>query len=155
MLALVLVLGLQIPGNFLSGVVESALISRFDTLLIRKGMTAFASLAMGLSAVFFGLANNARQATFAFCLFVMGQQANNCGIIPNFWELGGADAAVLNSVCNSLASFQGVIVAPIGVLLRRLSGGSWTTQCEAPLVCELKVALSIVFPNTDIHCTTT
>jgi len=78
--------------------------------------------------VWAGLANSASQATAAFCLFVIGQQANNCGIIPNFWELGGKDSAVLNSVCNSLASFQGVIVAPIGVLLRRLSGGSWATQ---------------------------
>ena len=122
---------MQIPGNFLSGVAESALISRFDTIQIRKGMTAFASLVMGLSAVLFGLANSAQQATAAFCLFVIGQQANNCGIIPNFWELGGQDAALLNSVCNSLASFQGVIVAPLGVFLRRMSGGSWSTQCKA------------------------
>lgn len=107
---------------------ESYLISKFDVLTIRKGMTVFSSCIMGLSSVLFGLASSANQATAAFCLFVIGQQGTNCGIIPNFWELGGKDAAVLNSVCNSLASFQGVIVAPIGVLLRRLSGGSWATQ---------------------------
>ena len=62
---------MQIPGNFLSGMAESALISRFDTLSIRKGMTVFASIVMGLSAVLFGLASSARQATAAFCLFVI------------------------------------------------------------------------------------
>lgn len=124
---------LHIPGNFISGLVESALISRgVPTRSMRVGMTAFASAVMGLSAVLFGLAGSARQATAAFCLFVIGAQGNNCGIIPNFYELGGKDSAVLNSVCNSLASFQGVIVAPLGVLLRRMSGGSWATQCEHP-----------------------
>ena len=48
------------------------------------------------------------QAAAAYCLFVIAQQGNNCGIIPNFWELGGEDTAILNSTANSIASLQGV-----------------------------------------------
>ena len=80
---------LHIPGNFASGLLESALMSRYTVVTIRRGMTLAAAASMGASSCLFGLAGSARQATAAFCLFVVGQQFNNCGIIPNFWELGG------------------------------------------------------------------
>ena len=39
------------------------------------------------------------------------------GIVPNFWELGGEDAAVLNSVANSLANIPGFASVPNTVLI--------------------------------------
>ena len=74
---------LHIPCSILSGVVESALISRFETLPIRIGMTAFASVMHGLSAMLFGLASSVRQAMMAYGLFVLGIHGNSGGIIPN------------------------------------------------------------------------
>ena len=50
-------------------------------------MTSWAAYGMGASALCFGFARTARQAAAAFCLFVVAQQGNNCGIIPNFWCL--------------------------------------------------------------------
>ena len=43
-------------------------------------------------------------------------------------ELGGEDASVLTSTANTLAAVAVICVAPVGVLLRRLSAGSWKTQ---------------------------
>ena len=74
---------LHIPCAFLSGAAEAALTSHFETLPIRIGMTVFSSVVMGLSAVLFGVASTARQATVAQCLFVLGQSGNNGGIVSN------------------------------------------------------------------------
>lgn len=50
------------------------------------------------------------------------------GFFPNFLELGGQDAPLLTSAANTLASVAVISVAPVSMLLRRLSGGSWRTQ---------------------------
>ena len=44
----------------------------------------------------------------------------NMGIVPNFWELGGEDAAVLNSVANSLANIPGFASVPTPIMTMML-----------------------------------
>ena len=47
-------------------------------------------------------------------------------MVPNFYELGGEDTAILNSLANALAQIPGFLCAPLDLLLRRLTG-SWAT----------------------------
>ena len=47
-------------------------------------------------------------------------------MVPNFYELGGEDTAILQSLGNALAQIPGFLCAPLDLLLRRLTG-SWAT----------------------------
>lgn len=68
------------------------------------------------------------------------------GMWPNSLEVGGPDTAVLHSVGNTVGNTPGMLVAPVGLLLRRATGGAWVTQYAA--VAALKLGAALWF-----HCT--
>ena len=115
----------NLPGTLLTGVVEQWMASRGMTLLrIRRLMSGSAALICSVSAIFYALATTPLQGTITFFSYTVGHCFHESGIFPFFLELGGPDAALLSSFCNSTANIPGVLVPVVVLFLRKLTG-SW------------------------------
>jgi hypothetical protein len=122
-------LTINVPGNLITGAIESWLLQHaVPVLWIRQTFTRIAACGTAAASLAYGAARTPAHATAAMMLYFASHQFNNSGFFPNFLELGGLDTSLLTSTANTLAAVAVVAVAPIGVLLRRLSGGSWQTQ---------------------------
>ena len=123
---LALVNSTSIPLNFLSGVLESVLLARgVAQLTIRKCSVLGGAVGMGVCSTLYGLSQSPLSATTWYILYMAFIQSVNAGIVPNFYELGGEDSAILNSTANALCQIPGFLCAPLNIFLRRLTGGSW------------------------------
>jgi hypothetical protein len=114
-------------AGFLSGVVESLLIAKgVPQLTIRRFSTVGGAVGMGICSMLYGLSQSVFQATSFYVLYMLFLQSINAGIVPNMYELGGEDSAMMNSSANALCQIPGFLCAPLELLLRRYTG-SWAT----------------------------
>ena len=121
-------MAVNIPMNLVTGGIESLLMrSGVPLLRIRQLMSSVAALGAAAASLLYGTAQRPATAMGAMAIYFISHQFNNSGFFPNFQELGGVDASLLTSTANTLASSAAVLVAPISVALRRLTGG-WRAQ---------------------------
>ena len=80
--------------------------------------------------VLYGAASTPRRAMLLFMAFDFFQSFNASGLWASMVELGGPDAAVMNSVGNTGTNTPGIFVAPLALMLRRRTGG-WVAQYAA------------------------
>ena len=81
---------------------------------------------MGICSMLYGLSQSVFQATGFYVLYMLFLQSINAGIVPNMYELGGEDSAMMHSSANALCQIPGFLCAPLELLLRRYTG-SWAT----------------------------
>lgn len=111
---------------FLVGALENKLrAGGMPLLMIRKRMTLLGSILQAISAVCFPLAPNAVLACAANSGIQIGLAIHGSGWSPNYYEVGGKDTALMYGVGNAAASIPGMVLPPLGLLLMRLSRGSW------------------------------
>ena len=88
----------NVPGMFLTGLVDSTLIARgVSRLAIRRGMTLAATLGTSASHVGYVLAQTPAQATAMMLTFSLAHQCSSSSYFANVYELGGPDSAALTA----------------------------------------------------------
>lgn len=134
----------NVPGMFLTGLVDSALIARgVSRLAIRRGMTLAATIGTSASHVGYVLAQTPAQATAMMLTFSLAHQCSSSSYFANVYELGGPDSAALTAfgapllpcalvpgpdppltAANASGQLFSVLLPPVAFFLRRRSG-SW------------------------------
>ena len=87
-------------------------------------MTGVGCLLEAAFLIVYGLACTPAQAAAVFGAIDIAAQLHGSGGWTSFMEIGGPDAAVINSVSNSVANGFGFIVPHMGLYMRRATG-SW------------------------------
>ena len=125
---LALVSSVNIPGAFIIGTLESALMRwKVPTLTVRRYTTTTAAFGQSACAMLYALAQTPREGFLAYLTYSIFGLLHSAGQFPNMLELGGKDTALLASVSNSLAQIPAIVVPALGLWLRRRTG-SWVPQ---------------------------
>ena len=108
--------------------------------------SGLAATGSAILLVLYGLAPTPRLTMVRMAATGLVLAFDGSGMWPNPLEVGGPDTAVLHSVGNAIGNMPGVLVAPVGLLLRGATGGAWMTQYAA--VAALKIMAAVCFHLT-------
>lgn len=112
-----------------------------DKLQLRRWSCLIGSLVESVAAVCYVKAGTASRAATWLCLQQLGMLFHRSGFEQSYFEVGGPDAAILNSVGNCAANGAGLWTPPLSVLLRYMFGGSWLPHSMVAAAFKLLTAM--------------
>lgn len=127
----------HVPAGFAVSAIDSLLIKAgVPPLSVRRAMTCGGSVLEAFWAVMFARARTPLAAAVSYACLDCCSQLHGSGAWTNFMEHGAEDAALLNSVSNTLASLTAVVVPHLGFALRQRTG-SWAPMLLGAAVLKL------------------